>query len=241
MRNHLTHDFFFDGRLSIKQGRKGYRFSIDAVILASSLRPKRRERIVDLGTGCGIIPLLVAFRHPKTVLFAVEIQEELAEMAELNVAENGFADTIRIIWGDMRSLRASSFGGPVDRVVSNPPFRRAASGRINPNSQRAIARHEIEVTLPELIQTASTLLRTAGQFLLIYPSERLVELIQQMRTNHLEPKTMRFIHSRQDSESKLVMLTGVKRAKPGLKVGAPITIYRPDGSYTEEVEQMFQP
>lgn len=241
MQNDLTHDSFFDGRLSIKQARKGYRFSIDAVILANSIRPKPRERIVDLGTGCGVVPLLMACRYPKTVLFGVEIQPDLAELARLNVAENGLAGTIQIIAGDMRFVRPDRFDGPVDRVVSNPPFRRAASGRINPNSQRAIARHEIQVTLPILIQTASRLLRTAGQFAVIFTSERLVELIQQMRTCHLEPKSVRFIHSRQDSESKLVMMTGVKRGKPGLKIGAPIFVYNSDGSYTHEVERMFHP
>ncbi len=239
MQNDLTNDSFFDGQLSIVQARKGYRFSIDAVILASSIRPKPHERIVDLGTGCGVVPLMVAFRHPKSALFGVEIQEDLAEMARLNVDENGFAETIKIICGDMRSLQTGIFGGPVDRVVSNPPFRRAASGRINPNSQRAIARHEIQITLPILIQTASALLRTAGQFLVIYTSERLVEMIQQMRTNHLEPKTVRFIHSRQDSESKLVMIMGVKRGKPGLTVAAPLVIYKTDNTYTDEVEKMF--
>ena len=128
MQNDLTHDSFFDGKLSIKQTRTGYRFSIDAVILASSIRPKPQERIVDLGTGCGVVPLLVAFRHPETVLFGVEIQKDLAEMARLNVAENGLIETIHIIDGDMRSVRPGRFDGPVDRVVSNPPFRRAASG-----------------------------------------------------------------------------------------------------------------
>ena len=241
MQNDLTNDSFFDGKLSIRQGRKGYRFSIDAVILASAIRPKPKERIVDLGTGCGIIPLMLAFRHPKTTLFGVEIQKDLAQMARLNVAENEFTASIQIIRGDMRSLQAGRFGGPVDRVVSNPPFRRAASGRINPNSQRAIARHEIQITLPELIQTASKLLRTSGHFLLIYTSERLVELIQQMRMHHLEPKSVRFIHSHQASESKLVLITGTKRGKPGLKVGAPIFVYNLDGRYTDEVERMFHP
>jgi len=241
MHNDLTQDTFFDGELSIKQARRGYRFSIDAVILASSIRPRPQERIVDLGTGCGVVPLLVATRHPQTRLFGVEIQKELAEMARRNIVENGFSETIQIVCGDMRSVRPAEFDGPVDRVVCNPPFRRAAAGRINPNSQRAIARHEIQITLPVLIQTASRLVRTAGQFVVIFTSERLVELIQQMRTYQLEPKFVRFIHSRRDSESKLVLLTGAKGAKPGLKIGAPIYIYNPDGSYTDEVERMFHP
>ena len=241
MQNDWTHDSFFDGKLSIKQARCGYRFSIDAIILANTIQPRPKERIVDLGTGCGVVPLLVAFRHPDTILFGVEIQNDLAEIARLNVQENGLAQSIEIISDDMRSIRAAQFGGPVDRVLSNPPFHRAASGRINPNAQRAIARHEIQVTLPDLVQTASRLLRTAGQFLVIYTSERLVELIQHMRSSHLEPKSVRFIHSRRDSESKLVMLKGVKRGNPGLAVEAPLVIYNDDNTYTNEVERMFHP
>jgi len=241
MHNDLTHDTFFNGKLSIKQARKGYRFSIDAVILASSLRPRPHERIVDLGTGCGVVPLMVAWRHPQTVLFGVEIQKELVDIARLNVVENGLTETIEVICDDIRSVRPGRFRGPVDCVVSNPPFRRAASGRINPNAQRAIARHEIQVTLPVLIQTASRLLRTAGQFIIVFTSERLVELIHEMRTYHLEPKSVRFIHARPDRESKMVMMTGVKRGKPGLRIGAPIFVYKPDGRYSDEVERMFRP
>ncbi len=236
----MTRDSFYNGKLTITQARQGYRFSIDSVLLANSIRPKPRERIVDLGTGCGVMPLMLAFRHPDTLLFGVEIQSDLAEMARNNVADNGLTRTVQIICGDMRSVRPGRFNGPVDRVISNPPFRRVASGRINPNQQRAVARHEIQTTLPDLIQTASTLLRTAGHFTAIYTSERLAELILQMRTNHLEPKTIRFIHSRPDSESKLVMVTGVKRGKPGLKVEAPLVIYNADKSYTDEVDRMFQ-
>lgn len=241
MQNNLTRDSLYDGRLSIKQARRGYRFSIDSVLLANSIQPKPGERIVDLGTGCGVVPLLVAFHHPETVLSGVEIQKDLAEIACLNVEANGFTKTIRIICGDMRTVRPETFDGPVDRVVSNPPFRRAASGRVNPNAQRAIARHEIQVTLPDLIQSASRLLRTAGHFTVIYTSERLAELIQQMCAHHLEPKSVQFIHSRRDSDSKLVMITGVKQGKSGLSVEAPLVIYRADNSYTDAVEKMLHP
>jgi tRNA1(Val) A37 N6-methylase TrmN6 len=241
MKDRLTQDSFFNGKVTVKQDRLGYRFSIDAVILAHRVRPKPGERIVDLGTGCGIVPLIVAYRYPGNPIFGVEIQKELADIAGANVSDNQMQGTIRIVCRDMQTLHPTMFKGPVDMVVSNPPFRKAASGRVNPNQQRAVARHEISVTLLDVVKTASGLLKTAGVFIIIYTSERLPELIQHMRSCRLEPKVVRFIHSRADSDSKLMMMEGVKQARPGLKVGSPLVIYKEDGSYTEEVADMFLP
>ncbi len=148
---------------------------------------------------------------------------------------------IRILCRNLQTIQPAMFQGPVDIVVSNPPFRKAASGRINPNPQRAVARHEISVTLLDVVKAACDILRTGGVFILIYTSERLPELIQHMRSCWLEPKTVRFIHSRTNSESKLMMMEGVKQGRPGLKVGPPIVIYNEDGTYTEEVQNMFLP
>ena len=241
MQDRLTRDTFFNGKLTVKQDRTGYRFSIDAVILAQRVRPKPGERVVDLGTGCGIVPLIVGYRHPETHLFGIEIQKELADIADANVRDNGMEGIIRIVCRDMQTIQPAMFQGPVDIVVSNPPFRKTASGRINPNRQRAVARHEISVTLFKVVKTASDILRRGGLFVLIYTSERLPELIQHMRACRLEPKSVRFIHSRTDSESKLMMMEGIKQARPGLKVGPPIVIYNEDGTYTKEVAAMFLP
>ena len=241
MQDRLTRDTFFNGKVSVMQERAGYRFSIDAVILAHHVRPKPGERVVDLGTGCGIVPLIVAYRHPAVHMFGIEVQKELADIANDNVRNNGMHETVRIVHRDMQTLQQAMFQGPVDIVVSNPPFRKAHSGRVNPNRQRAVARHEISVTLPDVVKTAGDILKTAGLFVLIYTSERLPELVQHMKSCRLEPKNVRFIHSRRNSESKLMMMEGVKQGRPGLKVGPPIVIYNEDGTYTEEVDAMFFP
>jgi len=241
MHERLTQDSFFNGKVTIKQDRVGYRFSIDAVILAHRLRPKSGERVVDLGTGCGIVPLIVGYRHPEIYMFGIEIQKELADIAEINIRENGMQAKIRILCRNLQTIQPAMFQGPVDIVVSNPPFRKAASGRINPNPQRAVARHEISVTLLDVVKAASDILKKGGMFILIYTSERLPELIQHMQACRLEPKNMRFIHSTTNSESKLFMMEGVKQGRPGLKVGPPIVIYDENGVYTEEVEDMFRP
>jgi len=241
MTGRFTRDTFFNGKVSVKQEREGYRFSIDAVVLAHHVRPKPGERVVDLGTGCGIVPLITAYRHPATHIFGIEVQEELANIAKDNVRDNGMQETVQIVHRDMQILQPVMFKGPVDIVVSNPPFRKAHSGRVNPNRQRAVARHEISVTLLDVVKTAGHILKTAGMFILVYTSERLPELIQHMKSCRLEPKNVRFIHSRRDSKSKLMMMTGIKQGRPGLKVGSPIVVYNEDGHYTDEVGAMFLP
>lgn len=236
----LTRDTFFNGKITIRQSRAGYRYSIDAVILASHVRPKPGDRVLDLGTGCGIIPVMLAFQFPEAGYFGVEIQSELAGIARQNVSDNHMQDLIQIVHQDLKGLAQDRLSGPMDIVLSNPPYRRADAGRINPNSQRALARHEIVVSLPDVAAAAGRLLRTAGKFVIIYVSERLADLVIQLRSVNIEPKRVRFIHSHRGSDAKLVLLEGAKAGKPGLKVGPPLVIYGSGGDYTAEVQAMFE-
>jgi tRNA1Val (adenine37-N6)-methyltransferase len=235
-----TTDTFFDGALSVVQSRTGYRFSIDAVLLASALEPKAGQTVVDLGTGCGIIPLILAYRHPDIRLYGVEIQTDLAELACTNAAQNRMTDRIHIVPADIRQLKAGQVDGPVDLVVCNPPFHRAQSGRLNPNPQRAIARHEIHLNLEQLLSSVRRILRTGGRFATIYPAERMVDLFSTMRGAGIEPKQMRAIHSRRPEGAKLILAQGVMRGNPGMSVDPPLVIYTADGTYTGEVQQMME-
>jgi tRNA1Val (adenine37-N6)-methyltransferase len=235
----LTTDSFFDGRIRIKQPRSGYRFSIDAVILAHQANPKPGDRLVDLGTGCGIIPMILAYRHPGLHAYGVEVQDELTAIAEDNIFDNQMHDRISILHEDMSALKIEMISGPVDLVISNPPYRKAHSGRINPDRQRAVARHEIRATLKDLIQTAHRLLRPLGHFLTIYTADRMADLFNQLRSSDLEPKFMRTIHSARNSEAKLILVEARKGGSPGMKIGPSLVIYQEDGSYTAEVEKMF--
>ncbi|RLB98205.1 MAG: SAM-dependent methyltransferase, partial [Deltaproteobacteria bacterium] len=162
--DNTTTDTFFNGQVTVKQSRTGYRYSIDAVILAGHVRPRPADRIVDLGTGCGIIPLIIGFRYPGVKLYGVEIQQDLADIARANVKANHLEKRVEILPADMRTLKPSIVSGPVDQVVSNPPYHRISTGRINPDSQRAIARHELKVTLEDVLKAAEAMLRTAGKF-----------------------------------------------------------------------------
>jgi tRNA1Val (adenine37-N6)-methyltransferase len=235
-----TTDTFFRRQLEVAQAKAGYRFSIDAVLLAHYIRPQADDVIVDLGTGCGIIPLVLAFRHPGLRLYGVEVQPELAELARLNVAANHFTDRTTILEQDMKEIRPADVGSPIDWVISNPPFRSVGSGRMNPNQQRAIARHEIKASLEDVIGSADRLLSLGGRFATIYSSERLVDMTGRMRAAGLEPKQMRLIHSKESREAKLFLMLGIKGANAGLTVEAPLIVYNEDGTYTAEVARMLE-
>ncbi len=236
----LTTDAFFNGRVTVFQGRLGYRFSIDAVLLAAHADPRPEDTVVDLGTGCGIIPLLMAFRHPGMRVSGVEIQRKLAEIATLNVRENDMTDRVRILHADIRDLSPTAVSGPVDLVVTNPPFRKTRSGRINPDPEKARARHEVTITLPEVMAAARRLLRTGGRLVTVYPADRGAEVLVGMDRAGIAPKFLRTVHSRDGSEARLVLAAGVKGGQPGgLRIGPPLTVYGDDGSYTDEVQSMF--
>ena len=237
----LTTDTFFDGKLHIKQAASGYRFSLDAVLLAWHASPRADDRLLDLGTGCGIIPIILTYRNPSIVAFGIEIQEDLAELAISNVNANRMQNKITVLRQDMRYLKPNMTDGPVDLVVSNPPYRKPNSGRINPDAQRAIARHELKVSLGDVLQTVRRMLRTAGRFVTVYTAERIVELLSQMRIKGIEPKFIRSIHSQLDTEAKLILVDGIKGARPGIRLGPPLIIYDANGEYTQEVQGMFAP
>ncbi len=239
--NSYTTDTFFNGLIRVKQSRGGYRFSLDAVVLAHHAVPHSREKVLDLGTGCGIIPLILAYRQPHMDIYGVEVQTELAELAATNVRENQLQDRITVFCADMKLIRPAMTAGPVDLVVCNPPFRRRGSGRINPDAQRAVARHEIKANLGDIIQTSYRMLRTAGRLVLIYSAGRLTDILCRMRSDGIEPKFIRMIHSRQDTEAALILIEGVKGGRPDLKIAPPLIIYDKKNNYTDEVELMFRP
>jgi len=237
----LTTDTFFNGNISVKQNRNGYRFSIDAVLLAGHVKTKPGDRIIDIGTGSGIISLILAYRNPQINIYGVEVQKSLADIAALNVRDNNIEDRVKILCADIKNLNSDMISGPLDIVVSNPPYRKAQSGRVNSDNQRAVARHEIDITLTDILKAASRLLHVSGRLIIIYPSERIADMVTQMRLSGIEPKYFRFIYSKSNSESKLVITEGVKGGRTGSKIVSPLVIYCDDGTYTDEVNRMFMP
>lgn len=237
----LTTDTFFNGRLRVRQERRGYRFSLDAVLVADHCRHLRVRTVLDLGTGCGIIPLVLAYRNPDLQVWGVEIQPELADLAAGNVRENGMKNRVTIRCKDLVSLEPEDVPIPIDLVVSNPPYRRANSGRINPDRQRAVARHEIAATLGDIVGAARRILKPGGRFVTIYPADRTADLIAELRSWSIEPKYLRAIYSSDGSEAKLILVEGSRDGGAGMKIAPPLVIYGESGSYTPEVEAMFLP
>lgn len=236
-----TKDTFFNGRIQVAQAADGYRFSIDAVILAWHIAPAPEARVVDLGTGCGIIPLILAYRHPSIAVTGIEIQPQLAQLAADNAAINHMADRITIVCADIRTPKNHLPAGQADIVVCNPPFRQADSGRINPHEERAIARHELTVTLKDILATTKRALRTSGEFVAIYPASRVADMISAMREAGIEPKLLRTIHSRQEEEARLILVKGSRNGRPGAAIAPPLVLYDAESRYTPEIERMFLP
>ncbi|MFW6334474.1 MAG: tRNA1(Val) (adenine(37)-N6)-methyltransferase [Desulfosalsimonas sp.] len=239
---HLTSDTFFNGRISIKQPASGYRFSIDAVILGNLAEVSAKDRVLDIGTGCGVIPLILRCRHPGLGhVFGAEIQEELAQAASQNAADNRMNDQITILRKDIRSITPKDTAGRVDAVVCNPPHFAEKTGRINPDSQRAMARHEIAMTLSDLASAASGMLPAGGKLALIYPCERLADLVTVMRNHGIEPKKLRMIHPCPDTLAMRVLAHCIKGKPPGMIIDPPLYIRTSSGDYSGETSAMFSP
>jgi tRNA1Val (adenine37-N6)-methyltransferase len=241
MMSTFTTDTFFDGRIRVMQNRRGYRFSIDAVLLAYHAKPRAHQKVLDLGTGCGIISLIMASRRSDLEIYAVEVQRELADLADTNVHQNQLQDRIDVLCTDMKLLTLRMTSGPFDLIVSNPPYHKPGSGRINPDAQRAVARHEIKASLVDVLQTTRRLLRTAGRFVTIFTAERTTDILSQMRNEQIEPKILRMIHSNRNTDARLILIEGIKGGRPGLKIAPPLIVYDENGDYTAEVQQMFEP
>lgn len=220
-----TLDTFFDGKLQIIQKKKGYRFSIDAVLLSQFVKIRKDERVMDLGTGCGILPLLLSQTTKARSLVGVEIQEELAECAKKNVFLNHLEDRMSILQQDLRELGKTFAPGSFDVVLSNPPYRKYRSGRINPSVGKAIARHEIRGTLEDLISVASYLLPAKGRGYFIFPAMRTVDLLVALRCGKLEPKRLQFVHPRIGKEAKFILAESIKASGVELKIMDPLILH----------------
>lgn len=236
----LTADSLFNGNLIVYQGKKGYRFSLDAVLLAGLSKIKPTDRILDLGTGCGVVPLILAYRKLGKTLEGIEIQPELAALAQKNVETNGFSDRIRILEMDYRQVTSFFPAEGFDVALSNPPYRKIHSGRINPDRQRAIARHELEGSIRDVFAASRHMLPTGGRLAVIYPAARLDHLLVTAHEHGFSPKELTLIHSDVSSPGRLVHLECRKGGGEELRVAPPFFIYRADGVYTEAMQTIYE-
>ena len=211
---------FMSGRLRLIQSRKGYRFSIDAILLAEFATTKKGDILIDLGTGCGIIPLLLLLTRSIKRAVGIEVQTLLASQASRNAFLNGVSHKLDIIQGDFKTLplRPSS----VDMVTCNPPYRPINSGRLNPDPQKSIARHEILASLNDILDGSRRILKEKGRLAMIYPAVRTADILTRMRGFDLEPKKLRVVYPDLKSEAKLVLIEASLHGRPGLKILPPL-------------------
>lgn len=234
-----TLDTLFEGRLKLFQGRSGYRFSLDAMLLAHFMTCRHGEKIVDLGTGNGVIALILAYLHSSLSLTGVETQLSMIDRACRNVRLNEFEERVTMTQADVANIQKTFSPESFAAVVCNPPYRRTSSGRISPNAERKIARHEIAAGLTDFLRAAAYLLPIKGRIALVYPALRLVDMLHSMRNANLEPKRLRMVHSFADAKAALVLTEGVKGGKSGIEVLSPLNVYRRGKQYTAEVEAML--
>jgi tRNA1Val (adenine37-N6)-methyltransferase len=219
-----TLDTFFGGSLRVFQKKRGYRFSVDAVLLSQFSKIRKNEKVMDLGTGCGILPLLLSQTTKAHSFVGVEIQKELAELAKKNVQLNHLQDRVSILQKDFRDLKDTYPPGSFDVVLTNPPYRKYRTGRVNPAMEKAIARHEIKGTLEDLISIASYLLPPKGRCYVIFPVLRTVDLLIVLRSQRLEPKRLQFVHPRFEENAKFILSESIKESGVELKVMSPLIL-----------------
>ena len=232
---HETIDRVFDGRVAVIQRRDGFRFALDSLLLARFVELRGRERIVDLGAGNGVIALSLGVLNRGVEVTGVELQEAMVDRAERGAALNALGERFRMVRGDVRRVETDFATRSFDAAVSNPPYRPLRSGRVNPDRERLLARHEVEGGLADFVRAGVYLLRHRGRMCLVYPSERAVELFSVMRQQGLEPRRVRFVHSFAGAAATLILAEGVKGARTGLTVLPPLVIYRREDEYTDEM------
>ena len=213
-------DAFMEGRLQLIQSARGYRFSADSILLSRFVTTRKGDWVVDLGAGCGVIGLMLLLEKPIGRVVCLEIQAALADQARRNAALNGFREKMSVILGDIRHPPLSP--SIAHLVVCNPPYRPARSGRINPDPERAIARHEILASLNDLLSAALRLMKPKGRIAMVYPAARLADLMVRLRSFGLEPKRMRMLHPGPQEEANLVFIEAARGAGGGLKILSPL-------------------
>lgn len=225
--------------LKIIQKKDGFCFGVDAVLLANFADIKKEACVIDLGTGTGIIPILIAGKTDAGTVTGLEIQHEIAEMAGRSVSLNGLESKIRIVCGDIKGSIELFGPSSFDAVVTNPPYMNQGGGLLNPSDTKAISRHEIKCTLEDVIKSAGKLLVPGGQFAMVHRPDRLVDIVYLMRNYGIEPKYIRFVHPSPYKRPNLLLIKGMRGGKPQLKMMDPLYVYDENGKYSDEIDRIY--
>ena len=223
----------------IIQGEKSFRYGIDAVLLSGYAKVKPGERVLDLGTGTGILPILLAAKTPGKSFTGLEIQQKSADMAQRSVAMNHLEDRISIVQGDIREAVSIFGAASFDVAVSNPPYMIGHHGLTNPDPAVAIARHEILCSFRDIVEQTSRVLTDRGRFYLIHRPFRLAEILCILKEYRLEPKRMRLGYPFVDKEPNMVLVEACKNGNPRIQVEKPLIVYERPGVYTREIREIY--
>lgn len=226
--------------LKIIQKKTGFKFGIDAVLLANSAKIGRNKKIVDLGTGTGVIPLIIAGKTSNNKIYGLEIQKDIAKMAERSIMYNSLEDSIEIINEDLKKASQILGKNQMDIVLSNPPYFKDAPKELqNPDIRKLISRHEVKCNLEDIIKSASSLLRFQGSFYMIHRPSRLIEIVTVLRKYELEPKEIRFIHPRENKDANLLIIHSRKKANQEVKILPPIFVYEGE-NYSNAIKEIYK-
>ena len=238
MENERLDDLQRNG-LKIIQKTDGFCFGMDAVLLSGFASVKPGERALDLGTGTGIIPLLLSVKTKGDHFTGLEIQTEIMKMAQRSVALNGLEKKIDIIQGDIKEASRIFGAASFDVVTSNPPYMNDAHGLKNPGDVKAISRHEVLCTLEDVVREGTKALKPGGRFYMVHRPHRLAEIITVMRQYKLEPKRMKFVHPFADKDANMVLIEAVRGGGAWLKLEPPVIVYKEPGVYTDEIYEIY--
>ena len=226
--------------LKIIQNKEGFCFGIDSVLISDFAKGiKKGAKVLDLGTGTGIIATLLCGKTELSEIVGVEIQEEVYEMANRSIKLNNLEEKFRIINDNIINLNKYFEKNTFDAIVTNPPYKKKDSGIENQDKRKLVSRHEIEANLEDFIKVSKDMLKDKGELYIVHRPERLVDLLSIMREYKIEPKRIKFVYSNVNSVSKLVLVQGTKNAKPFLKVEKNLYIYDEKGNYTDEINKIY--
>lgn len=223
----------------IIQQEKGFCFGMDAVLLSGFAMVKPGERALDLGTGTGIIPILLEAKTEGEHFTALEIQTEVADMARRSVKLNGLEDKIDIVTGDIKEASRLFGGASFDVVTTNPPYMNDSHGLKNPDLPKAIARHEVLCTLEDVVREGAKVLKPGGRMYMVHRPHRLIEIITAMTKYKLEPKRMKLVHPFIDKDANMVLIEAVRGGRSMIKVEKPLIVYEAPGVYTDEIYDIY--
>lgn len=225
--------------LRIIQNPEFFCFGTDAVLLSNFAQIKKNQVVVDLGTGTGIIPILLSYKSKASKIYGIEIQQNVFDMAKRSVILNQLEDKIEIINDDIKNIDKLFGKCSIDAIVTNPPYKNGGTGIVNSADTKAISRHEVLIKLEQIIEKSSIVLKPEGKIFMVHRPERMVDILVGFRKYNIEPKRIQFIHPKYNKAPNLVLIEGQKDGGQFLKVEDPIYVYDLEGKYSQSIKDIY--